>query len=28
MIECKDDLNIAVHTLDNGTTVVDCGVNA
>ena len=28
MIENKDDLNIDVHTLENGTTVVDCGVKA
>lgn len=28
MIERKDELNIAVHTLENGTTVVDCGVRA
>jgi methenyltetrahydromethanopterin cyclohydrolase len=28
MVCRKDELNIAVQTLDNGTTVVDCGVQA
>lgn len=28
MIDLKDELNIAVSTLDNGTTVLDCGVCA
>ena len=28
MIELRDELNVAVNTLDNGTTVVDCGVRA
>jgi methenyltetrahydromethanopterin cyclohydrolase len=28
MITLKDELNIAVHTLDNGTKLVDCGVRA
>jgi methenyltetrahydromethanopterin cyclohydrolase len=28
MIVRKDELNLAVHTLENGTTVVDCGVRA
>ncbi len=28
MIDLKDELNVAVNTLDNGTTVVDCGVCA
>ena len=27
MIEKADELNIAVETLDNGATVIDCGVN-
>ena len=27
MIEKADELNIAVATLDNGATVIDCGVN-
>ena len=27
MIEKADELNIAVSTLDNGATVIDCGVN-
>lgn len=26
MIERKEELNIEVHTLENGTTVVDCGI--
>lgn len=26
MVERQDDLNIAAHTLENGATVVDCGV--
>lgn len=28
MIDLKDELNVAVNTLDNRTTVVDCGVRA
>jgi len=28
MIDLKDELNVAVNTLDNGTIVVDCGVRA
>lgn len=27
MMEKADDLNIAVSTLDNGATIIDCGVN-